>query len=68
MNHLATIIESGKQQGTFRKNLDTLILAELRFNELETMCSQRNEVGLLDLYRSQQEVFDHYLAGLVFRE
>ena len=65
VGYLVAIIELGKQQGAFRENLDSQILAELRFNELETIFSRRHEVGLGDLYRSQRELFDHYLGGLI---
>jgi AcrR family transcriptional regulator len=68
VGYLVAIIELGKQQGAFRENLDSLILAELRFDELERIFSRRNEVGLGDLYRSQRELFEHYLAGLVLSQ
>lgn len=68
VGYLVAILELGKQQGAFRENLDSLILAELRFNELEAIFSRRNEVGLGDLYRSQQELFDHYVGGLAFHK
>ncbi|HTJ51888.1 MAG TPA: TetR/AcrR family transcriptional regulator [Cyclobacteriaceae bacterium] len=66
IEHLVSIIELGKQQGTFRM-LDSSVLAELRFNELETIFSKRNEIGLGELQRNQQELFDHYLAGLILK-
>jgi AcrR family transcriptional regulator len=62
---LVAIIELGKSQGVFRSNLYSSILAQLRFNELEAIFSQRFEIDHDDLNRSQQELFDHYLAGLV---
>jgi AcrR family transcriptional regulator len=68
ITYLATILELGKRRGTFRKHLDSRILAELRFSELETIFSKRIELKLADWNRSQKELFDHYLAGLVLND
>lgn len=66
--YLAAILELGKRQGVFRKHMDSRILAELRFSELETIFSKRIELKLADIHRSQKELFDHYLAGLVLND
>jgi hypothetical protein len=58
----------GKEQGAFRKNMDAQILAELRFREIESVLLQRSEIALQELHRQQQQLFEHYLAGLVARE
>ncbi|HEY8934046.1 MAG TPA: TetR/AcrR family transcriptional regulator [Cyclobacteriaceae bacterium] len=67
MMDLVDIIELGKLQGVFRNTLYSSLLAELRFNELETIFSQRFEIELDDLNRNHQELFEHYLAGLVHK-
>lgn len=66
--YLVAILELGKRQGVFRKHLDSRILADLRFSELETIFSKRVELKLADWDRSQKELFDHYLAGLVLND
>jgi AcrR family transcriptional regulator len=61
---LSSIIELGKRQGAFRKNLDAQILAELRFNEIKFVLARRGEIAWQELHRQQQQLFEHYLAGL----
>ncbi len=72
MNHrntlaecLATIIEYGKHQGTFRKPVDSSMLAELRLLEIETLFSRLAQTPLSDLYKTHEQLFEHYVAGLL---
>lgn len=68
IQHLATIIEYGKQQGEFRENADALILAELRLNELEAIYLKLYQMRFSDLYQYQIQLFEHFLAGLYKKE
>lgn len=65
--HLAAILDDGKRQGTFRVGIDSRILAELRFNELDTIFSKRAELKIANWNRSHKALFEHYVAGLVLR-
>jgi len=62
---LAVIIEQGKQQEVFRANIDSQIIAELRFIELESIFSMILESKSVPLHAKQQEYYEHYLAGLL---
>jgi AcrR family transcriptional regulator len=64
VGELSSIIELGKRQGAFRKNLDAQILAELRFNEIKFVLARRGEIAWQELHQQQRQVFEHYLAGL----
>jgi len=62
--YLVAILELGKRQGAFRKNLDARIIADLRFHELETILSRGVELKTPEWNRSHKALFEHYLAGL----
>jgi TetR/AcrR family transcriptional regulator, cholesterol catabolism regulator len=61
---LVSIIEFGKRQGVFRREIDPRILSELRFTQLELLVGRKNEFKFGKVEEIHQEVFTHYLAGL----
>lgn len=62
---LVSIIESGQQQGVFRREYDASILAMLRLQQLEYILESRNTVSFGELARHQQQLFAHFTAGLL---
>ena len=62
---LISIIESGQQQGVFRREYDASVLAMLRLQQLEYILESRNTVSIEELARHQQQLFAHFTAGLL---
>ena len=65
MKDLVTIMEKGKEQGYFRPEIDSRILARLRVNQVTSSFDpayfDMKEYSILDI---QLEMLDHFLHGI----
>lgn len=65
MKDLVTIMEKGKEQGYFRPEIDSQILARLRVNQVSSSFDpayfDMKEYSILDI---QLEMLDHFLHGI----